>query len=45
MILLCVVFIAQISNYGKFLTLSKLIAIVLQLTNQIKLFKRNLKEI
>ena len=32
----CVVFIAQISHYGKFTTLHKLILIVLQLTNQIK---------
>ena len=33
--LLCVVFIAQISHYGKFTALHKLISIVLQLTNQI----------
>ena len=32
----CVVFIAQISHYGKFTALHKLILIVLQLTNQIK---------
>ena len=34
--MLCVVFIAQISHYGKFTALHKLISIVLQLTNQIK---------
>ena len=34
--MLCVVFIAQISHYGKFTALYKLISIVLQLTNQIK---------
>ena len=32
----CVVFIVQISHYGKFMALHKLILIVLQLTNQIK---------
>ena len=31
-----VVFMAQISHYGKFTALHKLISIVLQLTNQIK---------
>ena len=35
-ILLCVVFIAQISHCGKFAALHKLISIVLQLTNKIK---------
>ena len=33
--ILCVVFMAQIRYYGKFMTLHKLILIVLQLTNQI----------
>ena len=35
-VLFCLVFIAQISHYGKFMALHKLISIVLQLTNQIK---------
>ena len=34
--ILCVVFIAQISHYRKFMALHKLISIVLQLTIQIK---------
>ena len=33
----CVVFIAQINHYGKFTALHKLILIVLQLTNQVKI--------
>ena len=36
-ILLYVVFIAQISHYGKFTVLHKSISIVLQLTNQVKI--------
>ena len=34
--ILCVVFIAHTSHYGKFTTLHELISIILQLTNQIK---------
>ena len=35
-LLFTAVFIAQISHYGKFMALHKLISTVLQLTNQIK---------